>query len=80
MEIDDVITKVEIDDDGEGPSFKGPTAKVEVQDIEGEGLTLEKESIPVNSRMETRSMSRTSSPLLLRKFIVLSPRLMKCPP
>jgi len=63
VEIDDVITKVEIDDDGEGPSFKGPTAEVEVQDIEGEGLTLEKESIPVNSRMETRSVSRTSSPL-----------------
>ena len=63
MEIDDVITKVEIDDDGEGPSSKGPIVEVEAQDIEGEGLTPKKESTPVNSRMETRSMSRTSSPL-----------------
>ena len=62
MEIDDAITKVEIDDDGEGPSSKGPTVEVEAQDIEGEGLSPEKESTPVNSRMETRSMSRTSSP------------------
>ena len=63
VEIDDVITKVEIDNDGEGPSYKEPIVEVEAQDIEGEGLTLEKESTPVNSRIETRSMSRTSSPL-----------------
>ena len=58
----DDITKVEIDDDGEGPSSKEPTVEVEAQDIKVEGLTLEKESTPVNSRMETRSMSRSSSP------------------
>ena len=50
VEIDDAITKVEIDDDGEGP-----TIEVKAQDIEGEGLTSEKESTPVNSGMETRS-------------------------
>ena len=63
VEIDDAITKVEIDDDGEGPSSKEPTVEVEAQDIEGEGLTPEKESTLMNSRMETRSISRTSSPL-----------------
>ena len=61
VEIDDAITKVEINDDGKGSSSKGPIVEVEAQDIEGEGLTPEKESTPVNSRMETRSMSRTSS-------------------
>ena len=60
--IDDAITKVEIDDDGKGPSSKESTVEVEAQDIEVEGLTPEKET-PVNSRMETRSMSRSSSPL-----------------
>ena len=63
MVIDDTITKVEIDNDGEGPSSKESTVEVEAQDIEVEGLTLEKELTPVNSRMETRSMSRSSSPL-----------------
>ena len=63
VEIDDVIPKVEIDNDGEGPSYKEPIVEVEAQDIEGEGLTPEKESTPVNSKIETRSMSRTSSPL-----------------
>ena len=63
VEIDDALTKVEIDDDGEGPSSKGPIVEVEAQDIEGEGLTPEKETTPMNSRIETRSMSRTSSPL-----------------
>ena len=29
VEIDDAITKVEIDDDGEGLSSKGPTVEVE---------------------------------------------------
>ena len=60
--IDDSITKIEIDDDGEGPSSKESTVEVEAQDIEVEGITPEKESTPVNSRMETRSMSRSSSP------------------
>ena len=63
MVIDDAITKVEIDDDGEGPSSKESTVEVEAQDIEVEGLTPEKESTPANSRMEISSMSRSSSPL-----------------
>ena len=29
VEIDDAITKVKIDDDGDGPSSKGPTVEVE---------------------------------------------------
>ena len=33
VEIDDVITKVEIDDDGEGLSTKEPTVEVEALDI-----------------------------------------------
>ena len=63
VEIDDAITKVEMVDDGEGPSTKEPTAEGEALDIEVEGPTPEKEATPVNSRMETRSMFRTSSPL-----------------
>ena len=63
MKIDDVVTKVEIVDDGEGPSTKEPTVEVEALDVEVEEYTSEKESIPINSRMETRSMSRTASPL-----------------
>ena len=63
VKIDDAITKVEMVDDGEGPSTKEPTAEVEALDIKVEGCTPEKESTPINSRVETRSMSRTSSPL-----------------
>ena len=63
VEIDDAITKVEMVDDGEGPSTKEPTDEVEALDIEVEKPTPEKELTPVNSRMETRSMSRTLSPL-----------------
>ena len=62
VEIDDAITKIEIVDDGERPSTKEPTAKVEALDIEVEGPTPKKESTSVNSRMETRSMSKTSIP------------------
>ena len=63
VEIDDAITKVEMIDDGEGPSTKEPTAEAEALDIEVEGPTPENESISVNSRIETRSMFRTSSSL-----------------
>ena len=63
MKIDNAITKVEMVDDGKGPSTKEPTVEVEALDIEIEGYTPEKESTPVNSRVETRSMSRTASPL-----------------
>ena len=62
VEIDDDITKVEMVDDEERPSSKEPIVEVEAQDIEVEGPTPEKESTPVNSRLEARSMSRTSSP------------------
>ena len=41
MKIDDAITKVDIDDEGEGPSSKEPTVEVEAQDIEVEGLAPE---------------------------------------
>ena len=64
MKIDDVVTKVEIVDDGEGPSTKEPTVEVEALDVEVEEYTSEKESIPINSRVETRSMSRTVCPLI----------------
>ena len=63
VKIDDAITKVEMVDDGEGPSTKEPTVEVEALDIEVEEYTPEKESTLVNSRVETRSMSRTVSPL-----------------
>ena len=63
VKIDDAITKVEMVDDGEGPSTKEPIVEVEALDIEVGGYTPEKESTPVNSKVETRSMSRTSSPL-----------------
>ena len=63
VEIDDAITKVEMVDAGEGPSSKVSTVEVEALDIEVETPTPKKESTPVNSRIETRSMSRTSSPL-----------------
>ena len=63
VKIDDVITKGEMVDNGEGPSTKEPIIEVEALDIEVEGYTLEKESTPINSRVETRSMSRTTSPL-----------------
>ena len=63
VEIDDDITKVEMVDDGEGPSTKEPTDEVEALDIEVGKPTPEKELTLVNSRMETRSMSRTLSPL-----------------
>ena len=56
VKIDDAITKVEMVDDGEGSSTKEPT-------IEVEEYTPKKESTLVNSRVETRSMSRIASPL-----------------
>ena len=65
--IDDAIKRVEIDDDEEGPSPKEPIVEVETQAIEVEGLTPKKESTPVNSRIETRLMSRSLSPLTLPK-------------
>ena len=63
VKIDDAITKVEMVDDGKGLSTKEPTVEVEALDIEVEEYTPEKESTLVNSRVETRSMSRIASPL-----------------
>lgn len=63
VKIDDALTKVEMIDDGEGPSTKEPDVEVEALDIEVEGFTPEEESTLMNPRMETRSISRTSSPL-----------------
>ena len=63
VKIDDALTKVEMIDDGEGLSTKEPDIEVEALDIEVEGSTPVEESTPMNSRMETKSMSRTSSPL-----------------
>ena len=47
--------------DGEGPSTKEPDVEVEALDIEVEGSTLVEESTPMSPRMETISMSQTSS-------------------
>ena len=63
VKIDDAIAKVEMVDDGERPSIKESSVEVEALDIEVEGSTLEEESTHMNPRMETRSISRTSSPL-----------------
>ena len=63
VKIDDAIAKVEMVDDGEKPSTKEPIVEVEALDIEVEGSTPEEESTPMNPRMETKSTSRTSSPL-----------------
>ena len=63
MKIDDAITKVEMVDDGERQSTKEPIVEVKALDVEVEEYTPEKESTPVNSRVETRTMFRTASPL-----------------
>ena len=64
VKIDDALTKVEMINDGEGPSIKELDVEVKALDIEIEGSTLVEESTPMNLRMKTRSMSRTSSPLI----------------
>ena len=63
VKIDDAMAKVEMVDDKERSSTKEPTIEVEVLDIKVEGSTPKEESTPMNSRMETRSTSRISSPL-----------------
>ena len=63
VKIDEATTKVEMVDDGEGLSTKEPTVEVEAFDVEVEEYTSENESTPVSSRVETRTMSRTASPL-----------------
>ena len=61
--IDDAIINVANDDNGEGTSFKETIIEIEAQDVKVEECSLEREYTPVNSRMETRSLSRSSSPL-----------------
>ena len=61
--IDDSITNIANDYNGEGTSFKEATVKIEAQGVEVEEHSLERESTLVNSRMETRSLSRSLSPL-----------------
>ena len=63
VKIDDALTKVEMFDDGEGLSTKELDVKAEALDTEVEGSTPIEESTPMNPRMETRSTTRTSSPL-----------------
>ena len=63
VKIDDALTKVEMIDDGEGLSTKEPDVEIEALDIEVEEFTSEEESTSMNPRMETRSTTRTSSPL-----------------
>ena len=63
VKIDDVLTKAEMINDGEGPSTKEPDVEVKAHNIKVEGSTPVEESTPMNPRMETRSMSQTSSPL-----------------
>ena len=63
MKINGAVTKGEMVDYGEGSSTKEPTVEVEALNIEVEGYKPEKESIPINSRVETISISRTASPL-----------------
>ena len=62
VKIDDALTKVEMINDGKGPSIKELDVEVKALDIKVEGSTPVEESTPMNPRMETRSMSRTSSP------------------
>ena len=61
--IDDAITNVANDDSGEGTSSKKAIIEIEAQGVEVEERSSERESTPVNSRMETRSLSRSLSPL-----------------
>ena len=60
--IDDTITNIVNDDNEEGTSSKEAIVETEAQGVEVEEHSLERESTPVNSRMETRSLSRSLSP------------------
>ena len=53
MVIDDAITNVANDDSGEGTSYKEAIVEIEAQGVEMEEPSPERESTPVNSRMET---------------------------
>ena len=60
--INDAITNVANDESKEGTSSKEAMVEIEAQGVEVEEHSLERESTPVNSRMETRSLSRSLSP------------------
>ena len=62
--IDDAITKVANYGSGEGTSTKEAILEIEDQDVEVEERSPERESTLVNSRMETKSLSRSASPLI----------------
>ena len=62
--IDDSITNIANNYNGEGTSFKEATVKIEAQGVEVEEHSSERESTLVNSRRETRSLSRSPSPLI----------------
>ena len=62
--IDDAITNVANDDSGEGTSSKEAIVEIDAQGVEVEECSLERESTPVNFTMETRSSSRSPSPLI----------------
>ena len=63
--IDDVITNIAIDDSGEGTSFKEAIVEIEAQGVDVEEHLSERKSTPVNSRIETTSLSRSPSPFTL---------------
>ena len=61
--INDAITNVANDDSGEGTSSKKAIIEIEAQGIDVKECSLERVSTSMNSRMETRSLSRSPSPL-----------------
>ena len=63
MVIDDATTNVANDNSGEGTSSKEAIVEIEAQGVEVEEHSSERESTPMKSRMETRSLSRSPRPL-----------------
>ena len=80
MVIDGAITNVANDDSGEGTSSKKAIVEIEAQAVEVQERSPKRESTLVKFRMEIGSLSRSLRPLILQKFIPLSPKMMKCPP
>ena len=62
MVIDDATTNVANDDSGEGTSSKEAIVEIEAQGVEVEEHSPKRESTPMKSRMETRSLSRSPRP------------------
>jgi len=61
--IDDATTNVANNDSGEGTSSKEAIVEIEAQGVEVEEHSPERESTPMKSRMETKSLSRSPRPL-----------------